>query len=176
MQHQLTNCYLRYHKIDLTPWQPSSSSDGEKSLYLGRGSKVGAKPWGSSREGDVGGWNWFIHNCFGNQHTQNYQTNRMFTLCISQFQAPTSPPGLTPREFFKVVKFPAPGQKIVSKLRPWGKKIDKNLAPGDNFVDLQDNFAMIVKPFAFFCYSSLAWLSSSFFKDHKACECKISQR
>ena len=27
-------------------------------------------------------------------------------------------------------------------------------------MDLQDNFAMIVKPFAFFWYSSLAWLSS----------------
>ena len=31
-------------------------------------------------------------------------------------------------------------------------------------MDLQDNFAMIVKPFAFFWYSSLAWLSSSFLK------------
>ena len=73
------------------------------------------------------------------------------------------PPGLTPGEFFKVVKFPAPGQKIFAKLRPRGKKIDKNPAPGDNFVDLQDNFAMIAKPFAFFWYSSLAWLSSRFF-------------
>ena len=45
----------------------------------------------------------------------------------------------------------------------------------NNFVDLQDNFAMIVKPFAFFWYSSLAWLSSSFFKDYKACEYKSSQ-
>ena len=76
------------------------------------------------------------------------------------------PPGLTPGEFFKVVKFPVPGQKMFAKLRPRGKKIDKNPAPGDNFVDLQDNFAMIVKPFAFFWYSSLALrLSSSFFKD-----------
>ena len=85
------------------------------------------------------------------------------------------PPGLTPGEFFKVAKFPAPGQKRFAKLRPRGKKIDKNLASGDNFVDLQDHFAMIVKPFAFFWYSSLAWLSSSFFKDYKACEYKISQ-
>ena len=85
------------------------------------------------------------------------------------------PPGLTPREFFKIVKFPAPGQKIFAKLRPRDKKIDKNPTPGDNFVDLQDNFAMIVKPFAFFWYSSLAWLSSSFFKDYKAWEYKISQ-
>ena len=85
------------------------------------------------------------------------------------------PPGLTPGNFFNVVKFPAPGQKIFAKLRPRGKKIDKNPAPGDNFVDLQDNFAMLVKPFAFFWYSSLAWLSSSFFKDYKACEYKISQ-
>ena len=85
------------------------------------------------------------------------------------------PPGLTPGELFKVAKFPAPGQKIFAKLRPRGKKIDKNPAPGDNFVDLQDNFAMIVKPFAFFWYSSLAWLSSSFFKDYKACKYKISQ-
>ena len=60
------------------------------------------------------------------------------------------PPGLTPGEFFKVVKFPAPGQKIFAKLRPRGKKIDKNPAPGDNFVDFQDNFAMIVKSFACF--------------------------
>ena len=74
------------------------------------------------------------------------------------------PPGLTPKEFFKVVKFPASGQKILAKLLPRGKKIDKNPVPGDNFVDLQDNFAMIVKPFAFFWYSSLAWLSSSFSK------------
>ena len=85
------------------------------------------------------------------------------------------PPGLTPGEFFKVVKFPVPGQKIFAKLRPRGKKIDKNPAPGDNFVDLQDNFATIVKPFAFFWYSSLAWLSSSIFKDYKAYEYKISQ-
>ena len=77
------------------------------------------------------------------------------------------PPGLTPGEFFKVVKFPAPGQKIFAKLLPQGKKINKNPAPGDNFVDLQDNFAMIVKLFAFFWYSSLAWLSSSFSKDYK---------
>ena len=38
---------------------------------------------------------------------------------------------------------------MFAKLRPRGKKIDKTPAPGDNFVDLQDNFAMIVKPFAF---------------------------
>ena len=83
---------------------------------------------------------------------------KALNLCISQFQAPTSP-GLTPGEFFKVVKFPAPGHKIFAKSRPRGKKIDKISAPGDNFVDLQDNFAMIVKPFSFFWYSSLAWLS-----------------
>ena len=58
---------------------------------------------------------------------------------------------------------------------PGQKTTDKNLTPGDNFVDLQDNFAMTVKPFAFFWYSSLAWLSSSFFKDYKAYEYKISQ-
>ena len=32
------------------------------------------------------------------------------------------PPGLTPREFFKAVKFPAPRQKMFAKLRPRGKK------------------------------------------------------
>ena len=74
------------------------------------------------------------------------------------------PPGLTPGEFFKVVKFPAPRQKIFAELQPWGKKIDKNPTPGDNFVDLQDNFAMIMKPFTFFWYSSLAWLSLRFFR------------
>ena len=35
--------------------------------------------------------------------------------------------------------------------------MDKNPSPEDNFVDLQDNFAMIVKPFAIFWYSSLIW-------------------
>ena len=54
-----------------------------------------------------------------------------------------------PWDIFKVVKFPAPRQKIFAKLRPWGKN-RQNPAPGDNFVDLQDNFAMIVEPFAFF--------------------------
>ena len=63
-------------------------------------------------------------------------------LCISQFQAPTSPPPrLTQREFFKVVKFPVPGQKIFAKSWPQGKKIDKISTPGNNFVDLQENFA-----------------------------------
>ena len=75
------------------------------------------------------------------------------------------PPWLTPREFFKVVKFPAPGRKFLRNYSPRAKN-RQNPAPGDNFVDLQDNFAMIVKPFAFFWYSSLAWLSSSFFKDY----------
>ena len=62
---------------------------------------------------------------------------------------------------------------MFAKLRPWGKKIDENPAPGDNFVDLQDNFAMIVKPFAFFWYSSLAWLSSSFSKIIKLANTKF---
>ena len=83
-----------------------------------------------------------------------------------------TPPGMTPGEFFKVVTFP--GRKFLRNYGP-GEKIGKNPAPGDNLVDLQDNFAMIVKLFAFFWYSSLAWLSSSFFKDYKACEYKISQ-
>ena len=75
------------------------------------------------------------------------------------------PPGLTPGEFYKVVKFPALGQKIFAKLRPRGKKIDKIPAPGDNFV--------IMKRFAFFWYSSLAWLSLSFFKDVKLANTKF---
>ena len=83
------------------------------------------------------------------------------------------PPGLTPGNFFKVAKFPAPDRKFLRNYGPGAKKIDKNPAPGDNFVDLQDNFAMIVKPFASFWYSSLVWLFSSFCKDYKACEYKI---
>ena len=35
------------------------------------------------------------------------------------------PLGLTPGEFFKVVKFPAPGQKMFAKLRPRGKNRQK---------------------------------------------------
>ena len=58
----------------------------------------------------------------GKQGLKFKQPDDPFTLCISQFQAPTSPPGLTPGEFFKVVKFPALGQKIFAKLRPRGKK------------------------------------------------------
>ena len=92
----------------------------------------------------------------------------LFNASVNSKHQHLPPPGLTPGEFFKVVKF-------FAKLRPRGQKIDKNPTPGDNFVDFQDNFAMIVKPFAFFWYSSLAWLSSSFFKDYKACEYKISQ-
>ena len=80
--------------------------------------------------------------------------------CLMHQSIPSTniPPGLIPGEFFKVVKFPAPGQKVFAKLWPQGKKeIDKNPTPGDNFVDLQDNFAMIVNPFAFFWHSSLAF-------------------
>ena len=29
MQHQLTNCYLRYHKVGLIPGQPSDKSGGK---------------------------------------------------------------------------------------------------------------------------------------------------
>ena len=79
------------------------------------------------------------------------------------------------QEFFYGSQIPCPQAEHFAKLRPWGKKVDNNPTPGNNFVDLQDNFAMIVKPFAFFWYSSLAWLSSSFFKDYKACKYKISQ-
>ena len=64
---------------------------------------------------------------------------------------------IPPGNFFKVVKFPAPGQKSVAKLRPRGKKIDKNPAPGDNFVDFQENFAMIVKPSFLVLFFSLAF-------------------
>ena len=46
------------------------------------GSKVDAKPRVSSGEGNVGAWNWLMHNCFRSQHTQNYQTNRIFTLLL----------------------------------------------------------------------------------------------
>ena len=52
-------------------------------------------------------------------------------LCISQFQTSTSLPGLNPGNFSKAAKFPAPGQKIFAKLRPRGKKIDKNPTLGD---------------------------------------------
>ena len=31
MQHQLTNCYLRYHKIGLIPRQLSGNPDGKNS-------------------------------------------------------------------------------------------------------------------------------------------------
>ena len=61
----------------------------------------------------------------------------LFGLIMHQSIPSTNiPPGQTPREFFKVVKFSALGQKIFPKLWPRGKKIDKNPAPGDNFVDL----------------------------------------
>ena len=83
------------------------------------------------------------------------------------------PPGQTPGEFFKVVKSLPPGRKFLRNYGPGAKKIDKNPAPGDNFVALQDNFAMMVKPFAFFWYSSLAWLSSSFLKIIKVANTKF---
>ena len=86
------------------------------------------------------------------------------------------PPRADPRGIFLGSQIPCPrAENFCEITAPGQKEIDKNPAPGDNFVDLQDNFAMIVKPFAFFWYSSLAWLSSSSFKDYKACEYKISQ-
>ena len=93
-----------------------------------------------------------------------------YRLVYQSIPSTNIPPGLTPGEFFKVVKLPAPGGKFCEITAP-GQKIDKNPAPGDNFVDLQDNFETI----RIFLVLSLAWLSSSFFKDYKACEYKISQ-
>ena len=43
------------------------------------------------------------------------------------------PPRLIPREFFKVVKFPDPGQKIFAKLRPWDKKNRQKPRPWEQF-------------------------------------------
>ena len=97
----------------------------------------------------------------------------IFTLMHQSIPSTNIPPGLTPREFFKVVKFPAPGQKMFCEITAPGQKIDKNPAPGDNFVDLQDNFAMILKPFAFFWYSSLAWLLRVFSKTIKLANTKF---
>ena len=84
------------------------------------------------------------------------------------------PPWADPQGIFSSSEIPCPWAEDFCKITAPGQKIDKNPTPGGNFVDLQDNFAMIVKPFTFFCYSSLGWLSSSFFKDYKACEYKIS--
>ena len=50
MQRQLTNCYLRYHKIGLIPGQPSGNLDGKNP---GTWSKVGAKPRVPSEERDL---------------------------------------------------------------------------------------------------------------------------
>ena len=51
-----------------------------------------------------------------------------FQLSVMHQSIPSTniPPRADPRGiFFKVAKFPAPGQKIFAKLRPRGKKIDK---------------------------------------------------
>ena len=82
--------------------------------------------------------------------------------------------GLTPGNLLRWSNALPQGRKSLRNYGP-STKNRENPTPGDNFVDLQDHFAMIVKPFAFFWYSSLAWLSSSFFKDYKACEYTISQ-
>ena len=82
-------------------------------------------------------------------------------------------PGLTPGNFFKVVKFPAPGRKFLRNYGPGAKKIDKSSPLGT----ILWTFKTIL-PWSWnhlFWYSSLAWLSSSFFKDYKACEYRISQ-
>ena len=65
-------------------------------------------------------------NCFPQMSLKNF-------LCISQFQAPTSPPGLTPGEFFKVVKFPAPGAENFCEIRARGKKNRQNPRPWGQF-------------------------------------------
>ena len=99
----------------------------------------------------------------------------LLALCISQFQAPTSPRGLTPGEFFKVVKFPVPGQRIFAKLRSRGKENRQKPHPWGQFCGPSRQFCHDRETIRIFLASSLAWFSSSFFKDYKACEYKISQ-
>ena len=50
------------------------------------------------------------------------------------------PPGLTPGEFFKVVKFPAPGQKIFAKFCPPGQKNRQKPRPWGQFCGLSRQF------------------------------------
>ena len=79
---------------------------------------------------------------------------------------------LIPGEFLRLSNS-CPRAENFCEITARDKKVDKNPAPGDNFVDLQDNFAMIVKPFTFFWYSSLTWLSSSFSKITKLANTKF---
>ena len=60
------------------------------------------------------------------------------------------PPGSPPGIFLRWSNSLPPGRNFLRNYGPGAKKIDKIPTPGDNFVDVQDIFAMIVKPFAFF--------------------------
>ena len=52
---------------------------------------------------------------------------------MNQFQARTPPPRANPREFFEVVKSPAPLQNFPAKARPTGQKIP---TPGSILEDI----------------------------------------
>ena len=115
--------------------------------------------------------------------SQTVQNNTTFeSACNRDINASVSskhqhPPGLTPGGIFlRGSNSLPPGRKFLRNYGPGAKKQTKTPPLGTILVDLQGNFAMIMmKPLAFFWYSSLAWLSSSFLKDYKACEYKISQ-
>ena len=63
---------------------------------------------------------------------------KSFLLMHQSIPSTNIPPGLTPGEFFKVVKFPAPGQKIFAKSR--GKKNRQNPRPWEQFCGLSRQF------------------------------------
>ena len=62
----------------------------------------------------------------------NFCQKRVFIM--HQSIPSTITPGLTPGNFFKVVKFPAPGTEKFCEITAPGQKIDKNPAPGDNLI------------------------------------------
>ena len=62
------------------------------------------------------------------------------------------PPGLTPGEFFKVVKFPAPRQKIFAKLRPGAKNRQKP-RPWGQFCGPSRQFCQTIRIFLVLFFS-----------------------
>ena len=84
-------------------------------------------------------------------------------LRISQFQAPTSPPGRPPGKFFKVVKNPPPGQNFSAKARPPGQEIP---TPGEYCERSSQLFLLVGVEILEFCRNQTLKRTGRLFKSY----------
>ena len=82
---------------------------------------------------------------------------------------------IPPGNFFKVVKFPAPGQKIFAKLRPQGKRNRQKPRPRGQFCGPSRQFCHDRETIRIFLVLFFSLAFFEFFQRlYKACEYKIS--